>query len=199
LICLALLAGAAGSFLHATQSLSSYIGNDTFKPSWATWYLLRPWIGAVLGFAIYFALRTGLVAGVDTVNPYGVVAIGFLGGWFSKTTTDKLQEVFETCFKTDADKNRKDKLEAVRPVVESIAPSPLPANEQEFVVRGKGFLAGAVVLMNQTQVPTTYVSPTELKGSLVGMARPAAGSRISIVVKNPQGDDPMSLPIQLGS
>ena len=33
-----------------------------------------------------------------------------LSGWFSKTTTDKLQEVFETLLKTDQDKKRKDKL-----------------------------------------------------------------------------------------
>ena len=112
LLILAFLSGVAGSFLHTAQSLSSYIGNGTFKASWAVWYFLRPWIGGILGFAVYLVLRAGLVGGgsVVNINPYGVVSLGILGGWFSKTTTDKLQEVFETLFKTDADKQRKDKL-----------------------------------------------------------------------------------------
>ncbi|MDX1639832.1 MAG: hypothetical protein R3281_17865 [Balneolaceae bacterium] len=107
---IATLAGIAGSFIHAAQSLSSYIGNQMFKASWTAWYFLRPWIGGILGFAIYFAFRAGLIAGTGTVNPYGVLAIGLLGGWFSKTTTDKLQEVFETLFKTQEDDKRKHKL-----------------------------------------------------------------------------------------
>ena len=110
LLLIALLAGIVGSFLHASQSLTSYVGNGAFRASWTMWFVLRPWIGGLLGFGIYFALRAGLLAGAGTANPYGVVAIGFLGGWFSKITTDKLQEVFETLFKTDEDKKRKDKL-----------------------------------------------------------------------------------------
>lgn len=107
---LALLAGVAGSFIHAAQSLSSYIGNKAFRASWTAWYLLRPWIGGVLGVGLYFAIRAGVVSGPSTVNPYVVVAFGLLGGWFSKTTTDKLQEVFATLFKTDQDEQRLDKL-----------------------------------------------------------------------------------------
>jgi hypothetical protein len=109
-IMLAFLAGLAGSFLHGAQSLATYLGNEQFKRSWATWYFLRPWIGGVLGFTIYFAFRAGLVSSTSGLNPFGVVALGALGGWFSKTTTDKLQEVFETLFRTRQDDNRKDKL-----------------------------------------------------------------------------------------
>jgi hypothetical protein len=110
MLMIAFLVGVIGSFLHAAQSLGSYIGNKTFKSSWAIWYLLRPWIGGVLGLSIYFTLRAGLVGGSGDVNPYGTAAFGLLGGWFSKTTTDKLQEVFQTLFKTDEDDKRKDKL-----------------------------------------------------------------------------------------
>ena len=102
LIALALLAGITGSFLQSAQSLIAFIGNDAFKRSWTAWYVLRPWIGAVLGFALYFALRAGLVAGADGVNPHGVVALGLLGGWFSKTTIAKLRETFNTLFSTNA-------------------------------------------------------------------------------------------------
>ena len=45
LILLAFSAGIAGSFIHAAQSLSSYIGNVRTKPSWIIWYVMRPWIG----------------------------------------------------------------------------------------------------------------------------------------------------------
>jgi hypothetical protein len=110
LILLVTLTGVAGSFLHAAQSLSSYVGNASFKASCTVLYFLRPWIGGILGLAIYFTFRAGLIAGASAVNPYGVVALGLLGGWFSKTTTDKLQEVFETLFKTEEDSKRKDKL-----------------------------------------------------------------------------------------
>jgi hypothetical protein len=113
LVLLAFFAGVAGSFLHTAQSLTSYIGNAQFKSSWAAWYVMRPWIGGILGFSLYFVFRAGLVAGASAVNPFGVVAIGVLGGWFSKTTTDKLQEVFETLFKTDADRQRSHKLRPI--------------------------------------------------------------------------------------
>ena len=64
----------------------------------------------MLGLAIYFVMRAGLIGSAGDVNPYGLVSMGLLGGWFSKTTTDKLQEVFETLFKTDQDAERTDKL-----------------------------------------------------------------------------------------
>lgn len=108
LMLIAMLSGVAGSFISAAQSLSAYIGNDSFKRSWAMWYLLRPWIGGVLGLAIFFSFRAGLVSSVEAVSPYGVAAIGLLGGWFSKSATDKLEEVFDVLFATDADDNRED-------------------------------------------------------------------------------------------
>jgi hypothetical protein len=110
LLLLSFFSGVTGSFLHAAQSLGTYIGNAAFKLSWTMWYLLRPWIGGILGFAIYFTFRAGLLGSADAVNPYGLVAVGILGGWFSKVTTDKLEEVFGTLFKTDGDEKRNDKL-----------------------------------------------------------------------------------------
>jgi len=110
LIVLALCGGMAGSFLHAGQSLISYIGNGKFRSSWTSWYMLRPWIGGILGFTLYFTLRAGLISGVVGVNPYGTVGLGILGGWFSKAATDKLQKVFETLLNTEQDALRDDKL-----------------------------------------------------------------------------------------
>jgi hypothetical protein len=36
-VALALLAGMTGSFLHAGQSLITFLGNSKFKASWAAW------------------------------------------------------------------------------------------------------------------------------------------------------------------
>jgi len=110
LMLVAALAGVMGSFLHASQSLASYLGNGTFKSSWAVWFFVRPLIGGILALAIFLVIRAGLITGSQSANPYSVAAIGLLGGWFSKTTTDKLQEVFETLFKSNADEQRIDKL-----------------------------------------------------------------------------------------
>ena len=74
------------------------------------WFLVRPIIGGILALAIFLTLKAGLLGTIDAVNPYGVTAISLLGGWFSKTTTDKLQEVFEVLFKTNADSQRVNKL-----------------------------------------------------------------------------------------
>src|SRR5262245_9072632 len=56
----AVLAGVIGSFLHAAQSLTSYVGNDTFKLSWVPWYVMRPWIGGILALAMALAAQAGL-------------------------------------------------------------------------------------------------------------------------------------------
>lgn len=110
LILLALLSGITGSFIHTAQSIASYLGNEKFKENWIVWYLLRPWIGCVLGLSVYIVIRAGLVSAPSAVTPYGVVALGLLGGWFSKPAADKLEEVFEMFFKTNKDEKRSDKL-----------------------------------------------------------------------------------------
>jgi hypothetical protein len=194
LLLLALFAGIAGSFLHAAQSLVSYLGNVEFKASWAAWYVLRPWIGGILGLAIYFVFRAGLIAGASAVNPYGVVALGMLGGWFSKTTSDKLQEVFETLFKTDADKERKDKLQGFEPpVVGGVNPSPVPAGTDEIVVLGSNFQDGATVLIDNHELRTVFVTDKKLKVFIDQLPqRPSSGTEALIRVKNPEGVDRLS-------
>lgn len=191
LILLAMLAGITGSFLHASQSLITYVGNASFKASWTAWYFLRPWIGGILGFAIYFAFRAGLVAGANAVNPYGVIALSLLGGWFSKTTTDKLQEVFETMFKTDEDSNRKDKLrDFERPCVLEIKPSPVSVNTNEIMILGCNFIKGAVAFIDGQKLETEFKTETELIVSII--RRPAPGKQVLIQIKNPTGQEPLS-------
>jgi IPT/TIG domain-containing protein len=192
LLLLAFAAGVAGSFLHGAQSLSSYIGNVEFKSRWAIWYLLRPCIGGILGLSVYFAFRAGLVAGASFVNPYGVVAVGLLGGWFSKTTSDKLQEVFETLFKTDEDDKRKDKLADERPIIKEVRPEPVPSGQDNLTIVGQNFLDGATFLLDGNELQTQFISESQLRVLVAVAQRPAAGTNVQVRVKNPSGSDPIS-------
>jgi uncharacterized membrane protein YeaQ/YmgE (transglycosylase-associated protein family) len=191
LFLLAMASGLAGSFIHGAQSLSSYLGNVEFKASWTAWYLLRPWIGAILGMTIYVAFRAGLMGG-GSMNPYGVVAVGLLGGWFSKTTTDKMQEVFATLFKTDADKNRQDKLQATQPNVDRVEPSPVPAGQNEIVIYGNNFLDGAVVIINGQEFKAQFGGSSQLRLSLAALAAPRPLTDATLRVRNPTGVEPIS-------
>lgn len=195
---LALLAGITGSFLHGAQSLSSYLGNKAFRASWTVWYFLRPWIGGILGIAIYFAIRAGVVGGGVTMNPYVAVAYALLGGWFSKTTADKLQEVFETLLTTDQDRKRRDKLGVAQPSIDAIRPSPVSAGTTDIYVDGHNFMPGATALINDSTLDTEFVSEAELKVSLAKLAqRPAPGTTATVRIKNPERNNPTSEPKEL--
>lgn len=117
LMLLAALAGALGAFIHLATSLTSYIGNRRLFRSWVAWYVLRPFIGAALGFLGYFVLHAGLLAdgGGDAINRYGVVALAGLFGMFSKQAVDKLREVFDTLMNGSKNDGRSDSLDDDRP------------------------------------------------------------------------------------
>lgn len=198
LLMLAALAGIAGSFIHAAQSLASYLGNRDFKASWTVWYVLRPWIGGTLGLIVYLAFRAGLVAGPGAISPYGVTAFGALAGWFSKTTTDKMQEVFETLFKTDRDEERRDKLTALAaPMLKGVSPSPVPAGAATLSVSGTGFQEGATVLIGGIELSSDFVSSEKLDLTVPNSQRPASGTVAKIRVKNPEGGEPLSEVIEV--
>jgi hypothetical protein len=181
-LALAFLTGIAGSFLHGAQSLSSYLGNRTFEVSWTAWYLLRPPIGGLLGLVIYFVIRAGLMGGSATeVNPHSVAALGALGGWFSKTATDKLQEVFETFFKTDADKQRANKLEPMPPVIVAITPADVQPDVNTITIKGDNFFQGALLMIEGEPTPTTFESPTQLTADLTSVAR---GREVKVWIQN---------------
>jgi len=107
LICIVLLAGALGSFLHMAQSFSDFAGNRKLKSSWVWWYCFLPFVGAGLALVIYGGLRGGIITLAATpaikasdLNPYGLLAAGSLAGLFSKSATKKLGEIFETAFQS---------------------------------------------------------------------------------------------------
>jgi hypothetical protein len=115
LMLIAVLAGALGAYVHLATSFADYAGNERLVVSWAWWYLLRPFIGMALAEVVYLGLRGGLLsatgnAAAGAISPYGVAAVTALTGLFSKQATDKLQETFETLFRTQQKVERKDAL-----------------------------------------------------------------------------------------
>lgn len=114
---LVLLAGGLGSFVHTTRSFVDFLGNRRLRPSWAWWYVLQPFTGAALAMVMYLVVRGGFLAsapGATALNPWGFVAVAALVGLFSKQATNKLDELFTTMFKTDKERELKDKLDTKR-------------------------------------------------------------------------------------
>lgn len=192
LIVLALLAGALGAFMHAAQSFAAFVGNRELKLSWVWWYVLRPPIGSVLGLLLYFVARAGLLGGAsDSVSPYGVVAIGGLGGWFSKQATNKLAEGFDTLFRTANPPEQKDPLAkgANVPTISEVFPSTIEVPEDETVspsvlVRGSGFQPTADVTLDDEKLASTWKSSGEIAATIPRAKLIEPGTRLSLVVVN---------------
>ncbi|HMD87354.1 MAG TPA: hypothetical protein VKO18_21915 [Terriglobia bacterium] len=120
LVLLVLLAGALGSFLHSARSFADFVGNKRMAGSWAWWYLLHPFMGAIMALVFYAAVRGGFLAitGGATpsdLNPYGVTAIAALVGMFSNQATQKLADVFDVLFKPSSGKELKNSLDGSTP------------------------------------------------------------------------------------
>jgi hypothetical protein len=92
MLLLAMCAGGLGSFVHASTSLEDYVGNKRLSANWFWWYILRLPIGMVLALVIYVVIRGGMLApgaGAESVSRFGMAAVAFLSGMFSKQATDK--------------------------------------------------------------------------------------------------------------
>jgi hypothetical protein len=118
LLLLVLLAGALGSFLHSARSFADFVGNKRISGSWAWWYYLHPFMGAILALIFYFTVRGGffVVTGGGNIkaadlSAFGVGAVATLVGMFSNQATQKLADVFDTLFKPSSGKELKDPLE----------------------------------------------------------------------------------------
>ncbi len=95
------LAGIIGAILHGLRSLSTYIGERYLFRSWIPYYVLLPFVGAILATIVYLVLRAGLLPGATSSSepdPYGIAAIAALVGLFSAQAAEKLKAVFETLF-----------------------------------------------------------------------------------------------------
>ncbi len=105
--------------MHVFISLSGFVGNRTFKTSWIMWYVLRMPTGATLGLILTCALHGGMpTEGVtyDGSNPYQIYLLAGIAGLFSRSALDKLEDIFETLFKTARNDERLDNINAPVPI-----------------------------------------------------------------------------------
>lgn len=202
LMILALLSGALGSTLHTIPSFAAFVGDRKLDPSWGWWYVLRAPVGAILGFIVYVAIRGGILTidANDTsadINPYGVIAIAALSGWFSKKASDKLAEVFDTAFSSRKPAERTGKLEPPKlPVIESITPASLSAEQGGTVtIVGKDIahdasadLAGKPLPIDRAtgkltlNVPPKHLPPGPYKLVIVQSQAPNAPRSESVIL-----------------
>jgi len=105
-----ILLGALGGTLHLLGSLVKYVGNRQFKRSWILYYVSLPINGAMLAPIIYMLLRVGILSptnpgggsSIANLNLIAIYAFAILTGLFSKVASDKLSEVFQNLFRSQA-------------------------------------------------------------------------------------------------
>ncbi len=92
---ISIIGGMLGTSIAVLTSFTTYIGNQRFVASWSWWYVVRPLIGATIGFLTYAAIRGGILKvdqQVDVLNPYAVTTLSALAGLYSKQLVDWLKK-----------------------------------------------------------------------------------------------------------
>lgn len=192
LMILALLSGALGSTLHTMPSFAAFVGDRKLDHSWVWWYVLRAPVGAILGFIVYVAIRGGVLT-IDAndssadINPYGVISIAALAGWFSKKASDKLSEVLDIALSSRKPAELTGKLDARRPVIDRLTPATLPAAQGGTVVLvGKDIATTASAELAGKPLPITR-NGDELT-VIIPPALLAPGKHPLIVIQSPAPD-----------
>ena len=111
LLLIVMLAGALGSLMHSLRSLYWYTGNRKMVWSWAAFYVLLPFTGAILAVIFYFVVRGGFFspqASFENTSPFGFAALAALVGLFSPQATLKLKEIAETIFHQAGRRHRRE-------------------------------------------------------------------------------------------
>ncbi len=79
-----LLAGAVGSILRGIWSLWTQVDEMQYRKFWGTWYLLSPFMGALLGGIVYLAFFVGIVTSTlstNIPNPALAILVAILAGY----------------------------------------------------------------------------------------------------------------------
>jgi hypothetical protein len=137
----ALVAMAAAGIGSAVATIVGYLKHASeqkdFDLAYVPWYFARPLMGLLLGLIFFLLLKAGLLAtypGVATenaaVNEWGIAGISALVGLFSKPAIEKLREVFNVLFRTEAERDEdllgrlpEDERERIRPFLRSPSPA----------------------------------------------------------------------------
>ena len=162
--------------------------------SWAWWYILMPFIGSSLALIFYFVIRGGLLsagATADNISTFGIAAVSGLVGMFSRQAIDKLQDLAETLFKREKPVEREDKLSNPPPIITGVEPPTIAAGgatDISLTVNGGNFFfGGSVVRFAGADVPTTFVSDTQLTATIQASALADPGEAQVTVFNPPPG------------
>ena len=195
LLLLVMLCGALGSLMHAVRSLYWYTGNRKMVWSWAAFYLLLPFTGAMLAVIFYLVVRGGFFspqASTETTSPFGFAALSALVGLFSPQATLKLKEVAETIFtKPAAGADHKpqgstDGADSPAPTIGAVSPSSGKSTGAEKVtIAGTGFLDGAQVKFGGIDGQVISTSSTAIE--VIAPASSSVPATVDILVTNPDG------------
>ena len=203
LILLALVVGALGGCVHSTTSFIAFAGNGKLYSSWTWYYLLRTPISAALALIVYFVVRAGFLSpssGTGSVNDFGIVAVSGLVGMFSKQATAKLDEVFNTLFRTEKQHEElADKLANKVPSLTAIHPATISqgAADTEITLTGDGFVDKSEVRWAGTKLDqSTFVSATQLKATVPAAKLTTPGS-FEVTVFNPAPGGGASPPVKV--
>jgi hypothetical protein len=191
ILLLVMIAGALGACLHGLTSLGEFVGSRSFCATWTIWYILRPFVGAILAVLFYFVLRGGMLNPTQkTGDFYGTIALAGLVGLFSKQALYKLSDIFNVIFKSPRERKLSGKIQRRgKPAIEQVAPESLKvgATDVDVTVTGKGFYEDSKVLINGKEMETTFVSETLLTAKMTGidLSKPR---KLKITVLNPCAD-----------
>ena len=201
LLLLVMLAGALGSLMHSLRSLYWYTGTREMVWSWAAFYVLLPFTGAILAVIFYFVVRGGFFspdASFQNTSPFGFAALSALVGLFSPQATLKLKEVAETIFtKPGAGKDTKPQetvppakgaqAPATAPQVTAVKPNSGQASETtKIVIEGQNFASGVKVTVGDSPAQVVTSSSTSIEATVP--TRAAGPGVVNIEVVNPNGD-----------
>lgn len=95
-----LLAGAVGSILRGIWSLWTKVDEMHYRKFWGTWYLLSPFMGALLGGVVYLAFFVGIVTSTlstTIANPALAILVAILAGFnweWAQGVLSKAVEIF---------------------------------------------------------------------------------------------------------
>ncbi len=79
-----MLGGTAGSVLQGITHLWRDVDEGSYRKLWGTWYLLAPFMGALLGGVVYLVFYVGLVSSTqepNLTNPSLAILIAMLAGY----------------------------------------------------------------------------------------------------------------------
>ena len=145
--------------------------------------------GVAMAMLFYFVLRGGLLsAGTSAgdISLFGIAAVSGLVGLFSRQAGDKLEELFNTLFRTDRPREEGDRLgDEPIPAITSIEPRSAPiGTDVEITIHGSDFAEEAVVRLDGQDIATSYVSDTLLTARVPASAIPSVGE-LQLTVVNP--------------